>query len=121
MNARDNYGQGILILDWDDATLQGSEIDLEDGMVCNGIILGKGCIEVQRESVLNGAAFVDGNYFNDDLCTPDMLLDINSEGTVQYSSCAVERAIKGAGLEGFGEAGAGYSLLKTRAFAQLSR
>ena len=122
VDAEDNYGQGILILDWDPVTLQGSEIDLEDGMVYNGIILGKGCIEVQRGAVLNGAAFVDGKFGATDLCDPDMPLDINSNGEVQYSSCAIERAIKGAGLTGFGEAGAaGYTPLKTRAFAQLPR
>ena len=91
VDAEDNYGQGILILDWDPITLTGSEIDLEDGMVYNGIILGKGCIEVQRGAVLNGAAFVDGKYGATDLCDPDMPLDINADGKVQYSSCAVER------------------------------
>ena len=121
VNARDNYGQGIIILDWDEGTQQGSEIDLEDGMVFNGIILGKGCIEVQRGSVLNGAAFVDGNYFNEDLCDPDKALDINENGKIQYSGCAIERSIELAGLEGFGSTSAGYSLLATRAFAQLPR
>ena len=121
VDAEDNYGQGILILDWDPITLSGSEIDLEDGMVYNGIILGKGCIEVQRGAVLNGAAFVDGKFGATDLCNPDMPLDINADGKVQYSSCAIERAIEGAGLTGFGEAAAGYSLLATRAFAQHSR
>ena len=118
VNVQDNYGQGIMILDWDPVTQQGCEIDLEDDMVYNGIILGKGCVEVQRGSVLNGAVFVQGEYAATNMCDPDMPLDINMNGTVQYSSCAIE----GAGLTGFGEAGAaGYSLLKTRAFAQLPR
>ena len=121
VNAQDTYGQGIMILDWDPVTQDGSEIDLEDGMVFNGVILGKGCIEVQRGSVLNGAAFVQGEYADNDLCNPDMPLDINEEGTVQYSSCVIERSIKGANLTGFGDEGAGYSLLATRAFAQLPR
>ena len=90
-------------------------------MVFNGIILGKGCIEIQRGSVLNGAAFVDGTYFNDDLCSPDKALDLNDDGNLQYSTCAIERAIKGADLEGYSSEGVGYSLLATRAFAQLPR
>jgi hypothetical protein len=64
---------------------------------------------------------VDGNYFNEDLCDPDKALDLNADGRVQYSTCAVERAITGAGLEGFGQTGAGYKPLATRAFAQLPR
>ena len=121
MHAEDTYGQGILILDWNPGDGLGSEIDLEDGMVYNGIILGKGCLEIQRDAVLNGAAFMDGNYFNADLCSPDKVLDLNADGNLQYSTCAIERVIKGAGLEGYGEGGGGYSLRATRAFAQLPR
>ncbi len=121
VHAEDTYGQGILILDWDEVTHLGSEIDLEDGMVYNGIILGKGCLEIQRGSTLNGAAFMDGTFFNESLCDDDDPLDVKEEAVLQYSTCAIERAIKGAGLEGFSDATAGYTLLKTRAFAQLPR
>jgi len=121
VHAEDTYGQGILILDWNPGDGLGSEIDLEDGMVYNGIILGKGCLEIQRDAVLNGAAFMDGNYFNEDLCEGDKVLELNSDSMLQYSTCAIERAIKGAGLEGYSSSGGGYSLLATRAFAQLPR
>ena len=121
VHAEDTYGQGILILDWDETNNLGSEIDLEDGMVYNGIILGKGCLEIQRGAVLNGAAFMDGNYFNADLCSPDKVLDLNADADLQYSTCAIERAITGAGLEGYSSSGGGFSLLATRAFAQLPR
>ena len=87
----------------------------------NGIILGKGCLEIQRGSALNGAAFMDGTFFNAALCTSDDPLDVKEDAVLQYSTCAIERAIKGAGLEGYGEGGSGYSLLATRAFAQLPR
>ena len=121
VHAEDTYGQGILILDWDEATQLGSEIDLEDGMVYNGIILGKGCLEIQRGSSLNGAAFMDGTFFNAGLCTSDDPLDVKEDAVLQYSTCAIERAIRGAGLEDFAESSAGFTLLETRAFAQLPR
>ena len=123
VHAEAGYGQGILILDWDVGSSLGSEIDLEDGMVFNGIILGKGCLEIQRGSQMNGAVFMDGNYFNDDLCDPDKVLDVKEEGGLQCSSCAIERAIRLSGLDDFGEGGegSGYSLLASRAFAQLPR
>jgi len=121
VHAEDTYGQGILILDWDEDTHLGSEIDLEDGMVYNGIILGKGCLEIQRGSTLNGAAFMDGTYFNESLCDDDDPLDVKEEAVLQYSTCAIERAIKGAGLEDFSDSDVGFKLLKTRAFAQLPR
>ena len=64
---------------------------------------------------------MDGNFYNEDLCAEDMALDLNDDGNLQYSTCAIERVIKGAGLEGYSSSGGGYSLLATRAFAQLPR
>ena len=116
------YGQGILIIDWDDATNTGGEIDFEDGMHFNGIVLGRGCVEVQRGATVQGSVFVDGTYFNDDLCDPDKALDLNAGSEILYSSCAVERAIENTGMTGFGTSGGGgFSLLTSRAFAQLPR
>ena len=40
---------------------------------------------------------------------------------LQYSTCAIERAIKGAGLEDFSDSDTGFKLLETRAFVQLPR
>lgn len=121
------YAQGLIILDWDEVAGIGTEIDFEQGAVFNGIILGKGCIELQGGSVMRGAVFADGNYFNADLCAGDAVLDVNAQaeggpggGTLQWSSCVIARVLDALGLSGYGDE-TGFSVIATRGFAQLPR
>ena len=120
------YGQGMIILDWNESTNIGTEFDFEDGARFNGLILGKGCIEVQGGSVVTGAIFADGNYFNEDLCGGDAVLDVNDQpesinqsggGHVLWSSCVIDRLLSSLDLDDYSSGG--YTLVATRAFAQL--
>ena len=129
------YGQAILLADtatyvdaFGDTTLLGTEIDFEDGARFNGVVLGRGCVEIQRGAVVHGGIFVDGSYWSggvpglgDELCEPDSPLDINQQGNLQWSQCAVDRAILGAGLTEFGvaESTGGARLLVSRSFGEL--
>ncbi len=111
------YGQAILLPDtatyvdaFGDTTVLGTEIDFEDGARFNGAVLGRGCVEIQRGAVVHGGIFVDGSYWSggvpglgDQLCEPDAPLDINQQGNLQWSQCAVDRAIFNSGLDEFGD------------------
>ncbi len=98
------YGQGIFVLAWDEATQQGSEFDLERDLTVNGVILGKGCVEPEENSRFYGGILVDGNYRNLHLCNSDLDYDMNDgDATVQWSTCAVDRAIVNSGLDEWAE------------------
>jgi hypothetical protein len=90
------YAQGIFITDfWTDAATgidYGSELDLEDNVTFNGIVLGKGCVEVQRLANFHGAVFADSHWENS-LCAGDDTFDMNDEGYMTWSQCAVDRAL----------------------------
>ena len=118
-----SYGQALLILDYNETTVLGSEFDIETGSRFNGIILGKGCIEVQQGSTVHGALFVDGVYFNKKMCAKDAVLEMNKSdggggrrdtgGRVHWSKCAVDRTLLNSGLAGYTQGG-GYSRLTQR-------
>ncbi|NIR42749.1 MAG: hypothetical protein GWN99_02640 [Gemmatimonadetes bacterium] len=128
------YGQAILLADtatfvneYGETITGGSEIDIEEGTELNGVILGRGCVEIQENAVFHGGIFVDGNYWTGGypgmgslLCEPDAPLDVNRGSTAQYSQCAVDRAILAAGLEDFGQVTnkGGLQLLKFHAFRE---
>ncbi len=89
------YAQGIFITDfWTDTTgtSYGSELDIEDDVVFNGIVLGKGCVEIQRLANVHGAVFGDSHWTNS-LCGGDDTVDMNDEGYMTWSQCAVDRAL----------------------------
>lgn len=124
------YAQGLFILDVDAMGI-GSELDLE-GVRFNGVIIGKGCVEIQYGSQFSGAVFVDGTHFNAPLCDPDDAFDMNhyhedggpaDPGTpaasVNYSSCAVQRVLQNTGLGIASGSGArGVVPIGSRAFEQ---
>ena len=95
------YAQGVFILDLVGGI--GSELDLE-GVLFHGLIIGLGCVEVQYGSQFMGAIFVDGNYYNQDLCGSDEPLHTNhydtpsAPATVTWSSCVVQRVLRETGL-----------------------
>ncbi len=124
------YGQAILLLDTatvvdslGNPTLLGSELDIEDGARFNGVILGRGCVEIQRGAVMHGGVFVDGDFWTGSsvLCWGDPPLNMNHQGTLQWSQCAVDRAILNGGLTEFGvpESTGGARLLRSRSFGEM--
>ncbi len=128
------YGQALLLVDTatfvnedGDTIVGGSEIDFEDDTRFNGVVLGKGCVEIQRGAVFHGGIFVDGDHWTGGvegmgtlLCEPDAPLDLSDDATLQWSQCAVDRAILGAGLTEFGEANAGGAkMLVSRSFGEM--
>ncbi len=110
VEVHNGYGQAVVIVDWDDSRPpgeKGGEFELETDFVFNGLILGKGCIEIQKGATFHGAVFVDSNYRHEDLCGADLDFDMNEQRpTVQWSQCAVDRAIVGSGLDRYAESDA---------------
>jgi len=119
------YAQGLIILDWDAVASIGTTIHLRNGARFNGILLGKGCIELQGGSVMRGAVFADGNYLAADLCAGNAVLDVKAGGgpgggTLLWSSCVVERVLDAIALTGYAD-GTGFEVISTRGFSQLPR
>jgi hypothetical protein len=122
-----SYGQAVFILDYytSGGTNIGAEFDLDDDADLNGIILGKGCVELKDRGAFHGAVFVDGDYSNP-LCGSDVTLEVKRDAQLDYSQCAVDRAILNAGLDEFAEAAvpggaSGAQLLNDRAFGEMFR
>lgn len=120
------YAQGIFVLDLTTANL-GSEFDIENDMVFNGLVLGKGCVEVQDRARFSGALFVDGRYWGTEICNTDVAFDMHrDDATLKYSTCVIDRALKGTGLDAYAEAqvsggSTGVSLLSSRGFGEWIR
>lgn len=117
------YGQGVVIIDWDDskpAGEKGGEFELETNSRFNGLILGKGCVEIQKGADFSGAVFVDANYRNEDLCGGDLDYDMNdNQPVVRWSQCAVDRVIEATQLYEYAESeGEGPVFLSSRAFGE---
>jgi hypothetical protein len=94
----DGYIQGLFIMDFD-AAGAGGELELEgDGLVLAGIILGRGCIEIEDDSDVYGAIFLDGTFYNRSDCRPDEPLQLEDRGTVRWSSRVVRRVVVETGV-----------------------
>jgi hypothetical protein len=92
------YMQGLFIMDFD-ADGVGGELDLEgDGLIFAGVVLGRGCIEVQDESTLYGAVFLDGAFFNQSNCPPDDPVHLQERGKIRWSSAVVGRTVEETGI-----------------------
>ena len=115
------YAQGVFLLDVQGAA--GGELELENGVQFNGLIIGKGCVEVQDDAEFHGAIFVDGEYYNNDLCAPDEPMQMHAGvPRVFYSSCVIQRVLDATGLgAAAGSGGGGVSLLDNRSFSELLR
>ena len=103
------YGQGVVILDFNEVTRRGSEFEIEHEANFRGVILGKGCVEVQYGAQFYGSMFLDATY---DGVTCDKSHDFYEDckgdddcelTRVQWSQCAVDRAIFNSGLEELAE------------------
>lgn len=116
------YAQGLVVM-VEDGT-QGAELDLEDNITFSGIILGRGCVEIQDDAEFYGSVMVTGDYFNPGICDGDEPLFVKQDAFVQYSSCVIQSVLASTGL---GQASAGdgggttVQKLGTRWFAELIR
>jgi Tfp pilus assembly protein PilX len=123
----DWYFQGVVLLD----TLsdgQGSEFELESPGTFAGIMIGKGCIQLQDHSQTHGAVFVDGNFTQDSCENPPLELNRGDDPGSQpethlyYSECAIQRVLRATGMgEEMGEGGGGVTKLPSRSFAEILR
>jgi hypothetical protein len=119
------YGQAIFITDFYVDTLGqnvGSELDMEDDVVVNGLVMGRGCVEVQRRANFHGAIFADGMWGNT-LCGGDDTFDTTYDGKTTWSQCAVDRALYNSGLREYAEPempppGGGPRFLGSRSFGE---
>jgi hypothetical protein len=124
------YGQGMIILDFDETAMTGAELEFETNAHFRGVTLGKGCIEVQAGAQYYGAIFLDATY---DGVTCDKSADLYEscgagrlcdETRLQWSQCAVDRAMRGSSLFDMAEAtipgeSGGIQLLGDRAYGEL--
>ena len=130
-----SYGQGVFVVD-SDASGLGGEFELEGcgsgswtendpncNSELNGLIIGRGCVEIQYQHKFFGAVYVDGS-FPQSSCSSDRPLSIDRSGAAQYSSCAVARALSSGSLSQTAQGGSGSGgtvLLGSRAFAESLR
>jgi len=109
------YGQGIFILDFNDAAGTGSEFEIEHEANLRGVVLGRGCVAIQYGAQFYGSVFLNSTY---DYATCDQPTDFyedcraDTESTthpclnttrIQFSQCAIDRAIRNSGLVDYAE------------------
>jgi hypothetical protein len=96
------YMQGIVIID----TLsdgQGGEFELESPGTFAGLMIGKGCIQLQDGSQTFGAVFVDGHIQQETCENPPLELNkgdnLNYPHTdLYYSECVVQEVLRATGM-----------------------
>jgi hypothetical protein len=99
------YGQGIWLMDTNGLG-HGAEFELEGcsypswtgppagcaGIEMAGLIIGRGCVEIQYKSDFYGAVFVDGNYPQVS-CQSDVPLSNDRWTNTMYSGCVIDRVL----------------------------
>jgi hypothetical protein len=96
------YIQGVVIID----TLsdgQGGEFELESPGTFAGLMIGKGCIQLQDGSQTYGAVFVDGNIQQETCENPPLELnqgdhDAYKHTDLYYSECVVQTVLQATGM-----------------------
>ncbi|MGD2215253.1 MAG: hypothetical protein PVJ64_00800 [Gemmatimonadales bacterium] len=131
------YGQGIILMDYDTIAMTGAELEFEHEAEFRGLVLGRGCVEVQYGAELYGSIYLDAT-FDGITCdkSTDLWVNCNSyvdkgyppnpcESTTifQWSQCAVDRALVNSDLYEMAEPqvpgpGGGPQLLGNRAFGE---
>jgi hypothetical protein len=108
MEGGDRYAQGIFIVD-------GAELDIENPMTFAGIILSRGCHEIDDRIF---GAIVDDEYPGAHCAASErgMYLD-DRTADVNYSQCAVKRALENSALGIY--MGTSYDPIALRAFNQM--
>ena len=107
----------------------GSEFELESPGNLNGLIVGKGCVELEDGSQTHGAIYLDGSYYDQDMCDGALPLKVRKGGQnvlhtdLFYSECVVQRVLAATGLgqPGGGDGFATAQKLGSRWFAELIR
>jgi hypothetical protein len=128
-----NYGQGMLILDWNATGGYGTELELGRQSEFNGIVLGKGCVEIQKGAQFHGSVYVDHMYDGPSCDAGGAYIDCRGHNdtssgmcdntTIQWSQCAVDRVLKnnsslGEFVEIAQPASSGVQRLTRRAFGE---
>jgi hypothetical protein len=129
------YGQGLIVMDWDDTQdPPGTELELGREGEFNGIVLGRGCVEIQKRFQFHGALMVSGTYDGISCDAQGAFIDCrgndSSSGgmcdntTIQWSQCAVDRVLSNSKLEDYVEImnpgdGGGARLLVSRSFTEV--
>jgi hypothetical protein len=129
------YGQGLIVMDWDDTQdPPGTELELGREGEFNGIVLGRGCVEIQKGFQFHGALMVNGTYDGISCDAQGAFIDCrgndSSSGgmcdntTIQWSQCAVDRVLSNSKLEDYVEImnpgdGGGARLLVSRSFTEV--
>ena len=104
---------------------KGSVFDMEkydsgDGQTIVGLLVGKGCMEWEDYAWFYGAVFVDGS--NMPRCNTDEPLLMHKNTIVQYSQCAVQKAIELSGLGDLADPKeGGLTMIKSRAMREILR
>ena len=122
------YMQGVVILDTL-STGVGSEFELESPGTLAGIIIGKGCIQLQDGSQTYGALFMDGQIQSPSCEASDRPLEMDKgdhpdyrHTDLYYSGCVVQEVLSATGLgEAAGAGGAGVQRVSLRSFSELLR
>jgi hypothetical protein len=119
------YAQGIFVLDTFPSG-KGSVFDMEKysgsgvGQTIVGILLGKGCMEWEDFAWFHGAVFVDGTSMP--VCNTDEPILVHDDSGIQYSQCAVQKAIELSGLGDLvGGGDGGLAPISTRAYREMIR
>jgi hypothetical protein len=110
------YGQGIFLLGPNGTS--GAEFEFEvcssrendvscPGFVVVGIIIGRGCVDIEDRTRFYGSVFVDGDYHQATCEDPPLYVEGNA--SVQYSGCGVRRAL---GQSGLGAAAGGGAMVR---------
>ncbi len=125
MGDPNGYAQGIFVLDTFPSG-RGSVFDMEKyddvgvGQTVVGLLVGKGCIEWEEHAYFYGAVFVDG--INTPDCNTDENIQMHKLTAVQYSQCAVQKAIELSGLGDLADPReGGLAFIKSRAMREILR
>ncbi len=106
------YAQGIFILDFNEVAQTGSEFEIEHEAEIRGVVLGKGCVAIQYGAQFYGSVFLNATYegvtcdqshdFYED-CRANADKPCEQTTRIQFSQCAIDRAIRNSGLEEYAE------------------
>jgi hypothetical protein len=124
------YGQGIWLMDTNGLG-NGAEFELEGcsyadwtgpppgctGVEMAGLIIGRGCVEIQYKSDFYGAVYVDGKYPQAS-CGSDRPLSNDRWTNTMYSSCVIDRVLDSTRLGDAAKKGGGLVRLALRSFGE---
>ena len=84
-----SYGQGIVLVDGGDGNTAG-RLSIRNGVVFNGIILVKGCLDLDNAGRIYGTMSVDGSVEGPNCSSMAYDVHIRNAGRYYWSSCVAE-------------------------------